>query len=205
MQIPESLERLIEEFSKFPGVGRKTSQRLAFNMLHYTLQEAERLAEAIVEVKQRIRPCTVCFSFTESDPCPICQDPTRNRAIICVVEQPNNIFPIEKSGVFRGLYHVLMGAISPLDGIGPDQLKFSELRRRVENEEVTELILATHPTVKGEATSLFLQQALAGKGTKITRLARGIPAGGDLEYVDDVTLIEAFSGRQLFGKLEQYE
>ncbi|MBF0277519.1 MAG: recombination protein RecR [SAR324 cluster bacterium] len=202
MQIPESLERLIEEFSKFPGVGRKTAQRLAFSMLHYTSKEAEQLAEAIVDVKHRIRHCSLCFSFTESDPCPICEDPSRNRSIICVVEQPNNIFPIEKSGVFRGLYHVLMGAISPLEGIGPDQLKFSELLRRLEKDETKELILATHPTVKGEATSLFLQQALAEKGLKITRLARGIPAGGDLEYVDDVTLIEAFSGRQLFGKLE---
>ncbi len=202
MQIPESLDRLIQEFSKLPGIGRKTAQRLAFSMLQYTPVEAEHLAEAILEVKQRIRYCSNCFAFTEEDPCLICQDPRRDHSLICVVEQPNNIFSIEKSGVFQGLYHVLMGAISPLDGIGPDQLKFRELEQRLEGDEVQELILATHPTVKGEATALFLQQAFESKHVKITRLARGIPAGGDLEYVDDVTLIEAFSGRQRFNKGE---
>ncbi len=198
MQIPESLERLIQELSKFPSIGRKTALRLVFGILQYSEAEVKNLAEAIMDVKQRIRHCSICFSFTESDPCLICRDETRNRQIICVVEQPNNVFPIEKSGVYHGLYHVLMGTISPLDGIGPEQLKISELKIRLQNGEVQELILATHPTVKGEATSLFLQQAFAKNAIKITRLARGIPAGGDLEYVDDVTMIEAFSGRQLF-------
>lgn len=197
MQVPESLERLIQEFSKLPGIGRKTAQRLAFNVLRYTPQETENLAAAIVNVKQRIGFCSICFSFTESDPCSICQDMGRDRNMICVVEQPNNIFSIEKSGIFRGLYHVLLGAISPLEGIGPDQLKFRELQKRLEMGDIQELILATHPTVKGEATALFLQQAFEGTGVKITRLARGLPAGGDLEYVDNVTLIEAFSGRQM--------
>lgn len=198
MQIPESLDRLMQELSKLPGIGRKTALRLVFGILQYSEEEVENLAEAIMDVKRRIRHCSICFSFTESDPCPICRDETRNRSIICVVEQPNNVFPIEKSGVYYGLYHVLMGTISPLDGIGPEQLKISELKHRLRSGEVQELILATHPTVKGEATSLFLQQAFGQKAVKITRLARGIPAGGDLEYVDDVTLIEAFSGRQLF-------
>ena len=198
MQIPESLERLIQELSKFPSIGRKTALRLVFGILQYSEAEVKNLADAILDVKQRIRHCSICFSFTESDPCLICRDESRNRQIICVVEQPNNVFPIEKSGVYHGLYHVLMGTISPLDGIGPEQLKISELKIRLQGGEVQELILATHPTVKGEATSLFLQQAFAQNAIKITRLARGIPAGGDLEYVDDVTMIEAFSGRQLF-------
>ena len=197
MQIPESLERLIQELSKLPSIGRKTAIRLVFGILQYSETEAENLAEAIMDVKQRIHHCSICFSFTECDPCPICRDETRNRNIICVVEQPNNVFPIEKSGVYHGLYHVLMGTISPLDGIGPEQLKIFELKKRLQSGDVHELILATHPTVKGEATSLYLQQILAQNAIKITRLARGIPAGGDLEYVDDVTLIEAFSGRQL--------
>ena len=198
MQIPESLDRLMQELSKLPGIGRKTALRLVFGILQYSEEEVENLAEAIMDVKRRISHCSICFSFTESDPCPICRDETRSRQIICVVEQPNNVFPIEKSGVYHGLYHVLMGTISPLDGIGPEQLKILELKKRLQSGEVQELILATHPTVKGEATSLFLQQAFGQKAVKITRLARGIPAGGDLEYVDDVTLIEAFSGRQLF-------
>jgi len=200
MQIPESLERLILEFSKLPGIGRKTAQRLAFSLLHYSEKEAENLSEAIIDIKKKITHCSTCFSFTELNPCLICSDQNRNRNVICIVEQPNNIFPIEKSSVFHGLYHVLMGTISPLDGIGPEQLKFKELQQRLETEEITELILATHPTVKGEATALFLHQIFEKSNVKITRLARGIPAGGDLEYVDDVTLIEAFSGRQLFEK-----
>ena len=197
MQIPESLERLIQEFSKLPSIGRKSAQRLAFAMLQYSSQETENLATAILDVKERIRFCSVCFAFTEADPCLICRDEHRNQGVICVVEQPHNIFSIEKSGVFRGVYHVLMGAISPLDGIGPKQLKFHELENRLKTGKVRELILATNLHVKGEATALYIQQTLAQEGLKITRLARGIPAGGDLEYVDEVTLNEAFSGRQM--------
>jgi len=195
MQIPVALERLVYEFSRFPGVGRKTAQRLAFSILHYSQQETQNLADALKEVKAQIRYCSVCSGFTDIDPCSICSHAGRDHELVCVVEQPNNIFPIEKSGVFKGVYHVLMGAISPLDGIGPEQLNIKNLRKRVEESAIKELIIATNPTVKGEATALFLQQEFSGKISTITRLACGIPAGGDLEYVDDVTLMEAFSGR----------
>ena len=195
MQIPVSLERLVYEFSRFPGVGRKTAQRLAFNILQYTKEETQNLAEALIQVKENIHYCSVCSGFTDIDPCTICSHIERDQQQVCVVEQPNNIFPIEKSGIFRGVYHVLMGAISPLDGIGPEQLNLKNLRKRIEKNNISELILATNPTVKGEATALFLRQEFAGKISKISRLACGIPAGGDLEYVDDVTLMEAFSGR----------
>jgi recombination protein RecR len=195
MQIPVALERLVYEFSRFPGVGRKTAQRLAFSILRYSQQETQNLADALTEVKEQIRYCSVCSGFTDIDPCAICSHAGREQEQVCVVEQPNNIFPIEKSGVFKGVYHVLMGAISPLDGIGPEQLNIKNLRKRAENSAIKELIIATNPTVKGEATALFLQQEFSGKISTITRLACGIPAGGDLEYVDDVTLMEAFSGR----------
>ena len=198
MQIPAPLERLIEEFSRFPGVGRKTAQRLAFRVLGYTHHEARNLADAVIRVKEQIRPCSVCFAFTDQDPCAICSSPSRERSQLCVVEQANNILPIEKSGIFRGLYHVLNGAVSPLDGIGPEQLTVPRLRERIQRENIEELILATNPTVQGEATSMFLQHEFENQVTRITRLARGLPAGGDLEYVDDVTLVEAFSGRQPF-------
>ena len=195
MQIPVALERLVFEFSRFPGVGRKTAQRLAFNILRYTTEETQNLTDALIQVKEQIRYCSVCSGFTDIDPCVICSHSSRDQQQVCVVEQPNNIFQIEKSGVFKGVYHVLMGAISPLDGIGPEQLNVKKLRNRIENNKISELILATNPTVKGEATALYLQQEFAGKISTITRLACGIPAGGDLEYVDDVTLMEAFYGR----------
>ena len=195
MQIPVALERLVFEFSRFPGVGRKTAQRLAFNILRYTTEETQNLTDALTQVKEQIRYCSVCSGFTDIDPCAICSHSSRDQQQVCVVEQPNNIFQIEKSGVFKGVYHVLMGAISPLDGIGPEQLNVKKLRNRIENTKINELILATNPTVKGEATALYLQQEFAGKISTITRLACGIPAGGDLEYVDDVTLMEAFYGR----------
>ena len=195
MQIPVALERLVFEFSRFPGVGRKTAQRLAYNILRYTTEETQNLTDALIQVKEQIRYCSVCSGFTDIDPCAICSHSSRDQQQVCVVEQPNNIFQIEKSGVFKGVYHVLMGAISPLDGIGPEQLNVKKLRNRIENTKINELILATNPTVKGEATALYLQQEFAGKISTITRLACGIPAGGDLEYVDDVTLMEAFYGR----------
>ena len=198
MQIPVALERLVYEFSRFPGVGRKTAQRLAFSILRYSQQETQNLADALTQVKEQIRYCSVCSGFTDIDPCMICSHAGREHEQICVVEQPNNIFPIEKSGVFKGVYHVLMGAISPLDGIGPEQLNIKILRKRVEESAIKEMIIATNPTVKGEATALFLQQEFSKEITTITRLACGIPAGGDLEYVDDVTLMEAFSGRHKF-------
>ena len=195
MQIPAALERLIEEFSKFPGVGRKTAQRLAFSILRYTHEEIHNLTDALSEVKEKIRFCSVCSGFTDTDPCAICTNSGRDQNQLCVVAQPNNIFPIENSGAYKGVYHVLMGAISPLDGIGPQQLNLAKLRSRINENQINELILATNPTVKGEATALFLQQEFSSKIPNITRLACGIPAGGDLEYVDDITLMEAFSGR----------
>ena len=198
MQIPAPLERLVEEFSRFPGVGRKTAQRLAFRVLSYTPEEAKNFAEAIVRVKEQIRPCSSCFIFTDNDPCDICSSSSRERSQLCVVEQANNVLPIEKSGIFHGLYHVLNGPVSPLDGIGPEQLTVPQLRERIRREDIDELILATNPTVQGEATAMFLQHEFEHQVSRITRLARGLPAGGDLEYVDDVTLSEAFSGRQPF-------
>ena len=198
MQIPAPLERLVEEFSRFPGVGRKTAQRLAFRVLSYTPEEARNFAEAIVRVKEQIRPCSSCFIFTDNDPCDICSSSSRERNQLCVVEQANNVLAIEKSGIFHGLYHVLNGAVSPLDGIGPEQLTVPQLRERIRRENIDESILATNPTVQGEATAMFLQHEFEHQVSRITRLARGLPAGGDLEYVDDVTLSEAFSGRQPF-------
>ena len=198
MQIPAPLERLVEEFSRFPGVGRMTAQRLASRVLSYTPEEARNFAEAIVRVKEQIRPCSSCFIFTDNDPCDICSSSSRERSQLCVVEQANNVLPIEKSGIFHGLYHVLNGAVSPLDGIGPEQLTVPQLRERIRRENIDELILATNPTVQGEATAMFLQHEFEHQVRRITRLARGLPAGGDLEYVDDVTLSEAFSGRQPF-------
>ena len=198
MQIPAALERLVYEFSRFPGVGRKTAQRLAFSILRYSSDEIQNLVSALIEVEEKINYCSLCSGFTDVDPCLICKNLNRNIDQICVVEQPNNIFPIEKSGVFKGLYHVLMGSISPLEGIGPEQLNITKLRRRIKDSGIKELIIATNPTVKGEATALFLQQEFSEKIPTITRLACGIPAGGDLEYVDDVTMTEAFFGRNKF-------
>ncbi|MBF0238451.1 MAG: recombination protein RecR [SAR324 cluster bacterium] len=196
MELPESLDRLVRELSRLPGIGRKTAQRLAFGILRYSKEEAHRLAQAVLDVSEKIQFCQICGSFTDLNPCLICRK--RQHEIICIVEQPNNIFSIEKSGVFRGVYHVLMGAISPLDGVGPDQLRIRQLHDRIETGNVQELIIATNPTVQGEATSLFLQEQFERLVPKITRLARGLPSGGDLEYVDDTTMLQAFSGRQTF-------
>ncbi len=198
MNLPAPLERLVVEFSRLPGIGRKTAQRLAMGVLRYSPEEAQRFAEAIREVKERVRPCRQCGAFTEEELCTICLNPRRDQRVLCIVEQPHNLFPLEKSGVYQGLYHVLMGAISPLEGIGPEQLKIAALRKRIAGGEVQELILATNPTVAGEATALYLQHEFSGKVDRITRLARGLPSGSDLDYVDDVTLMEAFSGRQSF-------
>jgi recombination protein RecR len=199
MNTPPSLERLVQELSRLPGVGQKTAQRLAFSILRDDPAKVRSLAEAIVAVKTKIRFCEECFGYAEEPRCPVCGDGRRDASVICVVEQPNDIYVVERSGVFRGRYHVLMGTISPLDGIGPDQLKVRELLARVAREPVQEVILATNPSIPGEATALHLSRVLAGKVPKITRLARGMPVGANLEYTDDVTLNQAFSGRQNFG------
>ncbi len=199
MNIPHSLERLVSELSRLPGVGQKTAQRLAFAILRDDPARAQALAQAVLDVKAKIRFCAECFGYAEDVHCGICTDARREPGLICVVEQPNDIYVIERSGVFRGKYHVLMGTISPLDGVGPDQLKVRELVARCERGAVQEVILATNPSIPGEATALHLSQVLAGKVGKITRLARGMPVGANLEFTDDVTLNQAFSGRQSFA------
>jgi recombination protein RecR len=199
VNIPASLERLVAELARLPGVGQKTAQRLAFSILRNDAARAHALASAIEEVKARIRFCEQCCGYAEEALCSVCADPRRDAAVLCVVEQPGDIYVIERSGVFRGRYHVLHGVISPLDGVGPEQLRIRELLARVERERPEELILATNPSMQGEATALHLSRLLAGKVGRLTRLARGMPVGANLEYTDDVTLNQAFSGRQSFG------
>lgn len=193
----ESVDRLIEEFSKLPGIGRKTAMRLAFYILKEEKQEAERLAQALLDVKDKVKYCSICFNITESDPCFVCQDGKRDRSMICVVEEANDVLALEKTGEYKGLYHVLGGALSPLDGIGPDNLRIKELLHRL-NENVKEVILATNPNVEGEATAIYLSKLIKPLGVKVTRIARGLPVGGDLEYADQVTLARALEGRREF-------
>ena len=195
MKRPLVVTQLLEELKRMPGIGQKTAERLSFFLMRGSAERANKLADAIRNVKNKIIICSQCNGITEINPCDICSDPKRDTSFICVVEEPHDVYAMENMGYFRGVYHVLMGAISPLDGIGPEQLNIRNLRNRIEKSAIKELIIATNPTVKGEATALYLQQEFAGKIPTITRLACGIPAGGDLEYVDDVTLIEAFSGR----------
>jgi len=188
--------RLIEEFYKLPGIGPKSAQRLAYYLLRMPASEAEALAAAILEVKEKVTLCSVCQNVTETDPCRICSGGQRERSIICVVEEPLDILAVERTQSYRGLYHVLHGAISPMDGIGPEDLKIEELLRRLRSDEVREVILATNPNLEGEATAMYLARLLRPLGLKVTRLARGLPVGGDLEYADDVTLSRALEGRQ---------
>jgi recombination protein RecR len=190
------LARLIEEFYKLPGIGPKSAQRLAYYVLRMPTAGARDLAQAINEVKERVTLCTVCQNVTEVDPCRVCAGDGRDRSVICVVEEPLDILAIERSRAYRGLYHVLHGAISPMDGIGPEDLKIAELLDRLRDGQITEIILATNPNVEGEATSMYLSRLLGPIGIRITRLARGLPAGGDLEYADDLTLTRAMEGRQ---------
>jgi recombination protein RecR len=190
----EALQQLIEEFAGLPGIGRKTAQRLALHILKQPREEVVKMAKALVSVKDRIRYCSSCWNITEVDPCPICSSAKRERSLICVVEEPNDVMAIEKTNEFRGLYHVLGGSLSPLDGIGPDELKIRELLQRM-TEHVTEVILALNPNVEGEATTIYLTRLLKPLGTKISRIARGIPVGGDLEFADEATLTRALEGR----------
>lgn len=193
---PEPITRLIEAFHKLPGIGPKSAQRLAYHILRAPEQEARNLASALAEVKQRIKFCSVCLNITESDPCFYCEDPRRDRSIICVVEQPLDIMALERAGGFRGLYHVLHGVLSPMDGIGPEDIHIRELITRLQSGEVKEVIMATNPSLEGEATSMYIQRLVGPAGVKVTRLARGLPSGADLEYTDDVTLARALEGRQ---------
>ncbi|NLO88784.1 MAG: recombination protein RecR [Clostridia bacterium] len=196
MQYPEPLAKLVEELNKLPGIGPKTAQRLAFHILGGTLEDAEKLAEAILEAKRNIKNCSICGNFTDNDPCRICRNVHRDQSIICVVENARDVAAIERSREFRGLYHVLGGVISPVDGIGPDDLTIDKLLKRVQKGSVKEIVVATNPTVEGEATALYLSRILKPLGVNVTRIAHGIPVGGDLEYADEVTLARAFEGRR---------
>lgn len=190
-----SLRKLIEEFSKLPGIGPKSAQRLAMHVLKGTLDEAKALAYAIVKAKQALRYCRICNNLTEEDTCPICQDQRRERDTICVVEEPKDVLAIEKSGSFNGIYHVLLGALSPLDGVQPGDLKISELLDRIRQNAVKEVIIATDSDSEGESTALYLVKLIKPLGVKISRIACGIPAGGNLEYADQATLGKALQGR----------
>jgi len=196
MQLAAPLERLIERLRALPGVGQKSAQRLAFHILRSPDTEVRALAAAIVEVKERIRLCGVCFNITDVDPCLVCADASRDRAAICVVEEPHNVVAIDRSGGFRGLYHVLHGSLSPLKGIGPDDLKIPALLERLRDGTVKEIILATNPNVEGEATAVYLSRLLKPLGLKVTRIALGLPVGSELEYADEVTVGKALEGRR---------
>lgn len=196
MDYPVPLARLIDELSKMPTVGPKTAQRLAFYVMRLTTEEAQSLADAILGVKARMRYCSVCFGITDTDPCAICSNPTRGGAVLCVVEDPRDVIALERTREFRGRYHVLGGAISPLDGVGPDDLKIPELLSRVQAGGVTEVIVATNPRVEGEATAIYLARLLKPLGVRVTRIAYGLPVGGDIEYADEVTLARALEGRR---------
>ena len=194
--LPRSVQRLIDEFARLPGIGPKSASRLTFYLLRGTDNQALDLAVALQELKARTRLCSVCFNITEDDPCPICSDGARDAGLLCVVEEPLDVLAIERARAYNGRYHVLHGAISPVEGIGPEELRVAELAQRVASGDFREIILATNPTLEGESTALYLQRRLADQKVRITRLARGLPVGGDLEYTDEITLGRAFEGRQ---------
>jgi recombination protein RecR len=192
----DPIELLIQELTKFPGIGEKTATRLVFHLLHCPKENAEALARAVLNLKEKVRFCSVCFNLTAEEQCEICQDKRRIEGVICVVEEPADLIAIEKVGSFKGRYHVLQGAISPLDGIGPDDLRIKELLDRLRRDKVNEVILATNPNVEGEATALYLQRLIKPLGIKLTRIACGVPSGGDLEYIDRVTIGKALENRR---------
>jgi recombination protein RecR len=194
-----AIEELITELAKLPGIGRKTAQRLTFHLLQQPSDQAVRLASALVSVAERVRACQDCGNLTEEQPCSICRDPRRDAGVLCVVEEASAVGVVDRSTDFRGRYHVLGGRLSPLDGVGPESLRLDRLVRRVEEGQVREVILATNPSMEGEVTATYIQQLLAGHGVRVTRLARGLPMGGDLEYVDGVTLAHALVARQEVG------
>ncbi len=192
----EPMVRLIDELKKLPGIGSKTAQRLAFHILRSSDEDAEGLAAAVRDVKASLRLCSLCNNITDVDPCVYCSSPTRNQRLICVVEEPTNIASVEKTKHFNGVYHVLHGSISPLHGVGPEQLRISNLMRRVEEVGVDEVILATNPTVEGEATATYLSGQLRRAGLRVTRIATGIPVGSDIEYADEITMLKSIEGRR---------
>jgi len=195
MNLPKAIQELIEYLKRLPGIGQKSAQRLAFHILNSPNQEMLGLGKAILELKENLVICPICQNVSDRSPCTICSDPSRDKKIICVVEDPLDMIAIENSG-FRGLYHIIGGAIAPNLGIGPEDLKIKELIQRLEQSEIEEVIVATNPSVEGEATALYLQKIVSPLGIKITRIARGIPMGGDLEYVDELTLSRALEGRK---------
>jgi recombination protein RecR len=192
----EPMAQLIDELKKLPGVGSKSAQRLAFHILRSSGEDAEALASAIRNLKEKLHLCSVCSNITDVDPCSYCSSPTRNQRLVCVVEEPTNIASIEKTRYYNGVYHVLHGAISPLQGIGPEHLRIPSLLKRIENGSVEEIIIATNPTIEGEATAVHLTHLLKRPGVKVTRIATGIPAGSDIEYTDEVTMMKAIEGRR---------
>jgi recombination protein RecR len=196
--VAEPIAKLIEELNKLPGIGPKSAQRLAYHLLRSPDEEAKALAEAIFTLKEKIKLCSVCFNNTDCDPCRICQDKERDHSKICVVEKPSDIFPLEQTGRYNGVYHVLHGTISPTQGIGPEELKVKELLARLKDGSVTEVIVATNPNVESETMAMYLQQIITPLGIHVTRLARGLPFGAELEYADDLTLGQALENRQEF-------
>jgi recombination protein RecR len=192
----EPLERLIQEFKRLPGIGQKSAQRIAFHLLRTDRESAERLASAVLDVKDRLGLCTQCNNISDSDLCPFCRDPNRDHSVICVVEEPHNVVPIETTRQFSGLYHVLHGSISPLRGFGPEKLRIKELLSRMEAGDVREIILATNPTVEGEATAVYLSRLLKPLGPRVTRIAMGIPVGSDIEFADEVTMSKSLENRR---------
>jgi recombination protein RecR len=192
----EPMARLIDELKKLPGIGAKSAQRLAFHILRSSDDDAEALAAAVRDVKQQLRLCSLCNNITDVDPCSYCSSPTRNQRLICVVEEPTNIAAIEKTRQYNGVYHVLHGSISPLHGVGPEHLRITNLLQRVESGDLDEVILATNPTVEGEATAVYLSDKIRRPGIKVTRIATGIPAGSDIEYADEVTMLKSIEGRR---------
>lgn len=194
-QYPRQLNKLIKEIAKLPGIGNKSAQRLAFHILDMGEGEAEELANTILETKRTLKYCSVCGDITDQDPCSICTDMHRRQDIICVVESPRDVMAMERTGAYDGLYHVLHGVISPMDGIGPQDINLASLIKRLQENDVKELILATNPNIEGEATSLYIARLVKPAGIKVTKLAHGLPVGGDLEYADEVTLLKSFEGR----------
>jgi len=193
---PEAVTRLIDELSRLPGIGPKTASRLAYYMLRAPVEQVQSLGTVILELRDQIVFCSRCFNLAETDPCPICTDDRRERGTVCVVEEPLDILAIERTGEYRGLYHVLHGAISPVEGIGPDDLRIGELVARLKGSEIREVILATNTSLEGEATAMYVQRQLTPFDVRVTRLARGLPVGGDLEYADAITLARALEGRR---------
>jgi recombination protein RecR len=196
MSLPASLQELVDQFKRLPGVGAKSAQRLAFHVLRTPREDAERLCQAIRDVKDRVTYCNTCNNITDTDPCLMCGDDSRDHRVICVVEEPQNVNVVDRTGAFKGVFHVLMGAISPLQGIGPDDLKIKGLLARIGTDGVDEVILATNPTVEGEATAIYLARLLKPLGIRVTRIATGIPVGSDLDYADDLTVGKAMDGRR---------